>query len=181
MSLTSYYKNLRDNSLEYMCSTYNSYGEYKFNYKQAEIKYLIHRKYLKLLGELIETLYPGLKFDIFIRDRNPKERKLDWYGMTYMELVIFDILGSPVYNPMNFEPSYRTPHFDGYISGEILFNDIDSYMPDINKHLLISFRPLMHPHEHNTISQFYVNLPDFECWRQYYLMEAKNRDNREYF
>ncbi len=128
MSLTSYYKNLRDNSLEYMSSTYNSYGEYKFNYEQAEIKYLIHRKYLKLLGELIETLYPGLKFDIFIRDRNPKERKPDWYGMTYMELVVFDIIGSPVYNPMNFEPSYKTPHFDGYISGEILFNDIDSYI-----------------------------------------------------
>ncbi len=89
MSLTSYYKNLRDNSLEYMSSTYNSYGEYKFNYEQAEIKYLIHRKYLKLLGELIETLYPGLKFDIFITKLQVQEsdlrcqvRNLEYYHYT---------------------------------------------------------------------------------------------------
>ena len=48
--------------------TYNTYSEYKDIREQSEIRYLIHRKYLRLLGEFIETMYPGLRFDIVIRN-----------------------------------------------------------------------------------------------------------------
>ena len=80
---------------EYMNHTYNSYSDYKSMYENAKLQYLIHKKYLKLLGKFIETIYPNLRFDIFIRNRNPKEKKVDWYGMTYMELVVFDVICSP--------------------------------------------------------------------------------------
>ena len=152
--------------------TYNTYNEYKTICKESELRYMIHRKYLKLLGHFIETMYPGLRFDIRIKYRNTKESKPDWYGMTYMELVVFDVITSPIYNPMNFEPSYRTPHCEEYISGEGFFDIIDSYMPDINKHLLIRFSPIIQPHNYMNHN---MELPDFECWRQYYIMER--RDN----
>jgi len=151
--------------------TYSSYNEYKFNREQSEIRYLIHRKYLKMLGEFIETMYPGLKFDIHIRNRDLKERKPDWYGHTYMELIVFDIIATPVYNPNTFEPSYRTPHCQEYISGDKIFDEINSYIPDINKHLLITFV---------RCSDFSMNLmddiPSFECWRQYFLSDSKKRE-----
>lgn len=161
--------------------SYSSYTEYKFMTSESKLQHLIRTKYLKMLGEFIESMYSGLRFDILIRNRNHKERKPDWYGMTYMELVVFDIISLPSYSTRVFSEMYKTPHYDGYISGEILFNDIDSYMPDINKHLLISFRPLIQPHEYMSMKQFYVNLPDFECWRQYYIMGGRNRVNLEYF
>ena len=153
--------------------TYNTYSEYKDIREQSELRYMIHRKYLKLLGHFIETMYPGLRFDICIKHRNDKERKPDWYGMTYMELIVFDVITSPVYNPNTFEPSYRTPHCDGHISGEILFNDIDSYLPEINKHLLITFIRCNTPVSRMEYNM--LDIPSFECWRQYYIMER--RDN----
>lgn len=155
---------------EYMNRTYGSYSEYKHNFEEAKLQYLIHKKYLRLLGKFIETIYPDLKFDIFIRNRNPKERKVDWYGMTYMELIIFDVISSPVYTPLNFEPSYRTPHYDGFISGESLFYEINSYLPEITKHLLIKFRPLIQPHIEIHNMDFY-NIPEFECWTECYKRE----------
>ena len=158
--------------------TYNTYSEYKSIREESEIRYLIHRKYLRLLGEFIETMYPGLRFDIVIRNRDLKERKPDWYGHTYMVLIVFDVITSPVYNPNTFEPSYRSPHCGEYINGEVFFDVINSYMPDINKHLLISFRPLIQSHNymgHN------MEMPDFECWRHYYMRDSRKREmNRGY-
>ena len=154
--------------------TYSSYNEYKFIREESELRYLIHRKYLKMLGEFIETIYPGLRFNIFIKDRDHKERKPDWYGHTYMELVVYDIITSPVYNPNTFEPSYRTPHCQEYISGERLFEDINSYIPEINKHLLISFvRISQHP---NDYMFHHDSIPDFECWRQYFMSDSRRRE-----
>ena len=160
--------------------TYNTYSEYKSIREESEIRYMIHRKYLKMLGHFIETMYPGLRFDIVIRNRDLKERKPDWYGHTYMVLIIFDVITSPVYNPNTFEPSYRTPHCGEYFNGEILFNDIDSYLPEINKHLLISFSRIRQPENYYN-SDHNVELPDFECWRHYYMRDSRKREmNRGY-
>jgi hypothetical protein len=159
--------------------TYNSYSEYKFNREQSEIRYLIHRKYLKMLGEFIETMYPGLKFDIHIRNRDLKERNPVWYGHTYMELAIFEVIGTPVYNPNTFEPIFRSIHCEEYINGERLFESIDSYIPDINKHLLITFHRCsdipMNRMEYNML-----DIPSFECWRHYYMRDSRKREmNRD--
>ena len=160
--------------------TYNTYSEYKDIREQSELRYLIYRKYLKLLGHFIDTMYPGLRFDICIKHRNDKERKPDWYGMTYMELIVFDVISSPVYNPNTFEPSYRTPHCGEHISGQLFFNDIESYLPDINKHLLITFIRCsdvpMNIMEYNML-----DIPSFECWRQYYIMERRDNASRVRF
>lgn len=160
--------------------TYNTYSEYKDIREQSELRYLIHRKYLRLLGEFIEIMYPGLRFDVRIKYRNNKERKPDWYGMTYMELVVFDVITSPVYNPNTFEPSYKSPSCEEHFNGEILFNDINSYLPEINKHLLISFRRILLPENYYN-SDFNVGVPDFECWRHYYMRDSRKREmNRGY-
>jgi hypothetical protein len=150
-----------------MSQTYSSYMEYKNNMEEAKLRHLIHRKYIKVLGQFIENMYPGLKFDIFIIHRNPKEKHPAWYGNTYMELRIFDVIGSPMYNPSTFDPSYRTPHYDGYITAIDFFNNINDFIPEINKHLLISFSKLYQPHE--DITRFNMDhIPDFECWDLYY-------------
>ena len=154
--------------------TYNTYNEYKTICKESEIRYMIHRKYLKLLGHFIETMYPGLRFDIRIKNRNDKESKPDWYGMTYMELIVFDVITSPMYNPNTFEPSYRTPHCDGYLNGEEIYDEIDSFIPEINKHLLISFRPLIQPHVEIHNMNLY-DIPDFECWGEYFAREYRKQ------
>ena len=165
---------------EYMHpQTYNTYNEYKSIREESEIRYLIHRKYLKMLGEFIETMYPDLKFDIHIRNRDLKERKVDWYGHTYMELAIFDVIGTPVYNPNTFEPIFRSTHCEEHINGERLFESIDSYIPDINKHLLISFHRCsdipMNRMEYNML-----DIPSFECWRHYYMRDSRKREmNRD--
>jgi hypothetical protein len=123
-----------------------------------------------MLGEFIETMYPGLRFDIHIRNRDLKERKPDWYGHTYMELIVFDIITSPIYNPNTFEPSYRTPHCQEYISGDKIFDEINSYIPDINKHLLITFV------RSSDFSMNLMDIPSFECWWQYFLSDSKKRE-----
>jgi hypothetical protein len=131
------------------------------------------------LGEFIETLYPGLRFDIHIRNRDLKERNPVWYGHTYMELAIFDVIGTPVYNPNTFEPIFRSTHCEEHINGERLFESIDSYIPDINKHLLISFHRCsdipMNRMEYNML-----DIPSFECWRHYYMRDSRKREmNRD--
>ena len=78
-----------------MSRTYSSYSEFKFIQEDEKLRYLIHRKYLKVLGEFIESTYPGLKFDVFIRNRDPKVKNIQWYGHTYMELRIYDVITSP--------------------------------------------------------------------------------------
>jgi hypothetical protein len=155
---------------EYMNRTYSSYSEYKSNYEEAKLQSLIHRKYLKILGNFIENTYPGLRFDIFIRNRDPKVKHAQWYGYTYMELMIFDIITSPIYDPRTFTPSYRTPHCDGYLSGVEIYNHIEDFIHEINKHLLISFRPLIQPHLEIHNMDFY-DIPDFECWGEYFARE----------
>ena len=173
----------RDEYLNYgMDRTCTSYQEYKSMQEESKLRYLIHRKYLKVLGKFIDETYPGLRFDIFIRNRDPKVKHAQWYGHTYMELMIFDIITSPIYDPRTFTPAYRTPHCDGYLSGEEIYNDIEDFIPEINKHLLISFRPLLQPHLEIHNMNFY-DIPDFECWGEYFAREYhKNamRPNEQY-
>ena len=157
---------------QYMNRTYSSYSEYKSLQEDAKLQYLIHRKYLNVLGGFIENMYSGLRFDIFIRHRDPKVKDVKWYGHTYMELRIFDIVSTPVYDPSTFTPSYRTPHCDGYLNGEEIYDEIDSFIPEINKHLLISFRPLIQPHVEIYNMNFY-EIPDFECWGEYFTRECR--------
>ena len=57
---------------QYMNRTYSSYSEYKSLQEDAKLQYLIHRKYLKVLGKFMEDMYFGLRFDIFIKHRDPK-------------------------------------------------------------------------------------------------------------
>ena len=162
---------------QYMNRTYSSYSEYKSLQKDAKLQYLIHRKYLNVLGKFIENMYSGLRFDIFIRHRDPKVKDVKWYGHTYMELRIFDIVSTPVYDPRTFTPSYRTPHCDGYLNGEEIYDEIDSFIPEINKHLLISFRPLIQPHVEIHNMNFY-DIPDFECWGEYFTRECRKQAMR---
>lgn len=143
---------------------YDSYMEYKRYTEESKLIYLIRSKYLKLLGRFIETTFPGLKFDIIIRDRNHKERKVEWYGHTYMELVVFDVIG-PVYDPRNFSATYRTPHYDGFLSLDYIYDEIDSFIPEINKHLLITFCAISTQNVHH-IDDYQVQ--SLECWRRHY-------------
>lgn len=164
----------------YMNRTYSSYSEYKSNYEESKLNYLIHTRYLKLLGKFIEDMFPKLEFDIFIRQRNLKEKKPDWFGGTYMELRIFNVIGQPTYNPSTFEPIYKVPHTDEYINGEIIYNIIDSFIPEINKHLTISFRPIVPPHIEIHNMDFY-NIPDFECWSEYFKKKLMIKNNVSFF
>lgn len=150
---------------------YNSYLEYKFINEEKGLKKLIYEKYLPLLGKFIENMYKDLKFDIFVKERNIRERSLDWYGMTYMELKIYDVITSPVYNPNTFEPSYKSLGYNGYINGDIFFRDINSYIPDINKHLAISFVPAVDPFIEKYNMDFH-SIPTYECWKEYFRYET---------
>lgn len=145
---------------------FNSYSEYKQREEDLKVMFLIRDRYLKLLGQFIESTYSGLRFDIFIRNRNPKEKKPQWYGHTYMELVIFDVITQPVYCPNTFAPTFRTATFGERISMDLIYDEIDSFIPEINKHLMITFIP------HRTPEQMYVEkfneLDSFECWDRYW-------------
>lgn len=172
-SRLKYEMKLRDEfSNGYMNQTYSSYSEYKSIYEEEKLRYLIHRKYLKILGRFIEITYPGLKFDVFIRDRDPKVRKVEWYGYTYMELRIYDVITSPLYDPRTFTPVYRTPHCNEYIGGEEIYNEIENFIPELNKHILITFRPLISPHTpiHN-VDMF--DIKSYECWHEYFSREYR--------
>jgi len=153
-----------------MSHTYSSYSEFKFIQEEEKLRYLIHRKYLKLLGKFIESTYPGLKFDVFIRHRDPKIKNMQWYGQTYMELRIYDIISLPSYLPQTFSQVYKTPHYNGYIGGEEIYNEIENFISELNKHILITFRPLISPHTpiHN-IDMF--DPKPFECWGEYFARE----------
>lgn len=153
-----------------MSHTYNSYLEFKFEKKEQQLSNLISSKYLIVLGDFIESMYEGLKFDIFVRYRNPRVKNPQWYGHTYMELRIYDVITSPVYNPHTFDPSYKTPHYNGNLYYEEIYNNIESFLPEINKHLLISFRPLISPH--TPIHNIDMSHPKpFECWGEYFSRE----------
>lgn len=153
-----------------MSRTYSSYQEFKSNQEEQRLLYLISTRYLKLLGKFIENMYEGLKFDIFIRHRDPKIKNPQWYGQTYMELRIFDVIN--VYEPHRFNPVFKTPHYEGYFYGEDIYNNIDSFIPEINKHLLISFSSIHLCHI--PLSEMINNMneiPDFECWGEYFSRE----------
>lgn len=154
-------------SLKYEMNLRDKYSEYKSISEEEKLKYLIHTKYLKVLGKFIENMYPGLKFDIFVKQRDPKQKSIDWFGNTYMELIIFDVITSPLYDPSSFYPLYSTQHYDGHISGIDFFLTINDFIPEINKHLLISFRPMISPHIEIHNVSFY-DIPDFECWKEYF-------------
>jgi hypothetical protein len=145
---------------------FNSYSEFKQREEDTKVLFLIKDKYLKLLGKFIEDTYTDLKFDIFIRNRNPKEQKPQWYGHTYMELVIFGVIVQPIYNPMTFEPVYRTTTYDGYLSMDTIYDEIDSFIPEINKHLMITFVPYHSPDQ--MIPEKFFDLRPFECWDRYW-------------
>ena len=167
--------NLRDEYANHVMShTYSSYSEFKFIQEEEKLKYLIHRRYLKLLGKFIESTYPGLKFDVFIRHRDPKVKNPQWYGQTYMELRIYDIISLPSYAPQTFSQVYKTLHYDGYIGGEEIYNEIENFIPELNKHILINFRPLISPHTpiHN-IDMF--DPKPFECWGEYFAREYQEK------
>lgn len=177
-SRLKYEMKLRDEFSDgYMNRAYSSYSEYKSMYEEEKLRYLIHRKYLKLLGKFIESTYPGLKFDVFIRDRDPKVKNMQWYGHTYMELRIYDVITS--HNPRSFSPVYRTPHYDGYINGEEIYNEIENFIPELNKHILITFRPLISPYTpiHNIDM---MEPKPFECWEEYFGREYRRLAISEY-
>ena len=144
-----------------------SYSQFKQREEDTKVLFLIRDKYLKLLGNFIEVTYPGLRFDVHIRTRNPKESKAQWYGYTYMQLVIFDVVGQSIYNPMTFEPVYRTTTYNGYLSMDIIYDEIDSFIPEINKHLMITFVPYLNPDQ--MIPAQFSNLQPFECWDKYWI------------
>lgn len=168
-----------DNFINEMYSRpFNSYSEYKQREEDVKVLFLIRDKYLKLLGNFIESTYPGLRFDIFIRNRNPKEKKPQWYGHTYMELAIFDVITQPIYHPDTFEPVYRTSTFGEKISMSLIYDEIDSFIPEINKHLMITFVPcLISDQNINHMSGFY-DIPSFECWDRYWRY-TKLEDNNK--
>ena len=163
-----------NNATHIMNRTYTTYQEYKSNQKEQELLYLIQSKYLIILGEFIENMYEGLKFDIFIRHRDPKVKNPQWYGHTYMELRIYDIISLPSYAPQTFSQVYKTPHYDGYIGGEEIYNEIENFIPELNKHILINFRPLISPHTpiHN-MDMF--DIKPFECWGEYFSREYQEK------
>ena len=179
-SILKYEMKLRDElNNGYMNRTYSSYSEYKSMYEEEKLRYLIHRRYLKLLGRFIESTYPGLKFDVFIRTRDPKVKNMQWYGYTYMELRIYDIITSPVYDPRTFTPCYKTPHCDIPIHCEEIYDEIENFIPELNKHILITLRPLISPHTpiHN------MNMFDpkpFECWAEYFGREFRKQAISDY-
>ncbi len=154
-----------------------SYSEFKQKEEDTKVLFLIKDKYLKLLGKFIEDTYPDLRFDIFIRNRNPKEQKAEWYGHTYMELVIFDVVGQAVYNPMTFEPVYRTTTYNGYLSMDIIYDEIESFIPEINKHLMITFVPYFSPNQ--MMPEQFFNIQPFECWEKYWRNENYKRSYNE--
>jgi hypothetical protein len=137
--------------------------------EESEFKDLIYGKYVNVLRRFIQNMYPNLKFDICVRDRKEKNRRSDWYGMTYMTLIIYDVIHQPIYNPTSFEPSYMSLGYNGIISFYDFYDTIDSYIPEINKHLLISFEPPRSEHMSTTMMMSnMLQIPDFECWVQYY-------------
>ena len=60
---------------------------------------------------------------------------------------------------------------DGYIFGEGIFNEIESFIPEINKHLSISFIPLINPNVE--IFNFnHYEIPDYECWDEFFKRQS---------
>lgn len=135
--------------------------------EESELKNLIYGKYVNVLRRFIQNMYPNLKFDICVRDRKEKSRRSDWYGMTYMTLIIYDVISTPVYHPTPYDVHYRVCNYEGLISYQNFYNTIDSYIPEINKHLLISFIPPSNI-DMTTTMRSMTQIPDFECWVQYY-------------
>jgi hypothetical protein len=159
-----------------------SYSQYKRREEDSKLFYLIRDKYLKLLGNFIEITYPDLRFDIHIRNRDPKEQRPQWYGHTYMELVILDVIIQPIYDPTTFQPVYRTATYTDSISMNMIYNDIDSFIPEINKHLMITFIPYHSPDQINYMSGI-NDIPSFECWDMYWRctkIENYNRINYQF-
>lgn len=155
-----------------MKQTYPSYREFKSKQKEQRLLYLISTRYLKLLGKFIESTYPGLKFDVFIRHRDPKVKDPQWYGQTYMELRIYDIICRPIFSPITFDSGYKTPHLEEPIYCHGIYEEIDHFIPELNKHILITFRPLISPHTPIHNMDIFDPKP-FECWGEYFSREYR--------
>jgi hypothetical protein len=50
---------------------------------------------------------------------------------------------------------------------DIIYDEIDSFIPEINKHLMITFVPYLNPNQMMT-EQFF-DLRPFECWDKYWI------------
>jgi hypothetical protein len=144
---------------------YETYDMYKHAKEENKLKDLIYRKYLKVLGRFIKDTLPGVKFDIYVRHRNPREKSAYWYGHTYMELVIFDVITPPNYYPDNFDAVYKTPHSEEFLNYRRIYDEIESFIPEINKHLMITFVNDDRNFNEYTI---YKAIPSFECWSEYF-------------
>ena len=84
-----------------------------------------HSRYLRLLSEFFKTMF-DFKFQLYC------ERD-------HIQVIIFDVFPSPVYNPSTFDPSYRFLKNDN-VSSELIsepeiFNTVYSYIPDLVPYL----------------------------------------------
>ena len=84
-----------------------------------------HSGYLRLLSEFFKTMFE-FKFHLYC------ERD-------HIQVMIFDVFPSPVYNPSTFDPSYRFLKNDN-VSSELIsepeiFNTVYSYIPDLVPYL----------------------------------------------
>lgn len=146
-----------------------------YGYKEErELYNLIRYKYVKLLSKFIKDMYPGLRFDIKIRQRDPIKRSPAWYGHHYMELIICDVIWSPLPHQDHYRDYYETASYDHYINNVEFFEIINDFIPEINKHLLISY--VLHHHTQLTDS----NIPDYECWNEYYHRQYLKSYSSEY-
>jgi hypothetical protein len=50
---------------------------------------------------------------------------------------------------------------------DIIYDEIDSFIPEINKHLMITFVPYLNPDQMNYMSGI-NDMPSFECWDKYW-------------
>jgi hypothetical protein len=88
-----------------------------------------HSRYLRLLSEFFKTMF-DFKFQLYC------ERD-------HIQVMIFDVFPSPVYNPSTFDPSYRFLKNDNVsselISEREIFNTVYSYIPDLVPYLEFEF------------------------------------------
>jgi hypothetical protein len=112
-----------------------------------------------------------------------RQSQADRSNPVYEEVLIRYLLEQAVrlkyfnsqnYNPSNFEPSYRTATYNGYLSMDTIYDEIDSFIPEINKHLMITFVPYHSPDQ--MIPKQFFDLRPFECWDRYWRNAMRGED-----
>jgi hypothetical protein len=148
-----------------MCDTINSfrYDKYEFQSKEEE---LLAMKYRKILIDLMGIIFPDLKFEVVISHHSPKTKKADWYSNWFLQLNIYDVDRNPIYNPNNFDTAYRVYVSGVVISPSMIYDEIESFITELNKYIEISFFGCSGP----TYYGFGFNAPfiNFECWSEYF-------------